>query len=126
MRHWFSFRLVNWIGLLGSVLLIIGFFLPVRFVAITFLHQPTSYSTDSFGSMLGSTIIGGTLLLLAILIPLLSFLAGLLGTVKRVMLILSLLFAILGFLGFLIVSMFLLSFSRWGGRVTETHTSGPG
>lgn len=126
MPHWFFFRLVNWIGLLGSVLLIIGFFLPVRFVAITFLHQPPSYSADSFGSMLGNSVIGGTLLLLAILIPLLTFLAGLLGTVKRVILVLSLTFAILGFLGFLIVSMFLLSFSRWGGRVTEIHTSGPG
>src|SRR5581483_4121864 len=98
MPHWFSFRLVSLIGLLGSVLLIIGFFLPVRFVAVTFLHQPPSYSADSFGSMFGNSVTSGTLLLFAILIPLLTFLAGFLGTVKRVILILSLTVAILGFL----------------------------
>ena len=126
MPHWVFFRLVSFIGLLGSVLLIIGFFLPVRFVTVTFLHQPPSSSADSFGSMLGTSGTGDTLLLLTILIPLLTFLAGFLGIMKRAILTLSLTFALLGFLGFLIASMFLLSLSRWGGRVTEIHTSGPG
>ena len=64
--------------------------------------------------------------LLALLVLLLTSLATLLGKLKRVLLILNLVFGILGFLEFLIFSALLLSFSRWGGRVTEIHTSGPG
>jgi hypothetical protein len=126
MLHVFFFRLMSLIGLLGSVLLMIGFFLPVRFVTVTFLYQPPSYSVDSFGSILAHSVIGGTMLLLTILIPLLTFLVGLLDTVRRAILTLSVTFTILGFLGFLVVSRLLLSFSTWGGRVTEIHTSGPG
>jgi len=132
-----SLRLASLIGLLGSALVIIGFFLPSRFVTVAFPPNPTSYSADSFWSMLSNTITGGTIrnlssemaigsFLLTILIPLLPSLAGFLGKGKRVILIFSLGFAILGFLEFLIFSALLLSFSTWGGRVTEIHTSGPG
>ncbi|WP_201394442.1 hypothetical protein [Ktedonobacter sp. SOSP1-85] len=137
MPHLSSLRLVSLIGLLGSALVIIGFFLPTRFVTVAFPPLPASSSADSYWSMLGDTVTGGTIhelslemeigsFLLAILIPLLTSLAGLLGTGKRNILLLSLGFAILGFLEFLLFSALLLSFSRWGGRVTEIHTSGPG
>lgn len=87
--------------------------------------------------MLNNTVTGGSIALpenelgigsfvLAILIPLGISLAGLAGFGKRVLLLLSLGFAVLGFLEFLLFSALLLSFSRWGGRVTETHTAGPG
>jgi hypothetical protein len=137
MPHLSSLRLVSLIALLGSALVIIGCFLPVRFVTVTFPPNPASSSADSFWSMLGNTVTGGTIhdlslemaigsFVLTILIPLLTSLIGFLGFGKRVLLILSLAFAILGFLEFLAESALLLSFSRWGGRVIEIHTSGPG
>ncbi|WP_201388222.1 hypothetical protein [Ktedonobacter sp. SOSP1-52] len=87
--------------------------------------------------MLVNTVTGGSIFmapeqisigsfLLSILVPLLTFLAGLFGRRKRAIFILSLIFATLGLLEFLAFSLLLLSFSRWGGRVTEIHTSGPG
>ena len=101
MPHLSSLRLVSLIGLLGSVLVIIGFFLPTRFVSVAFPPHPASSSADSYWSMLDQTITSGSILdlsskmeigsfLLAILIPLLTSLAGLLGTGKRVFLFLSL------------------------------------
>ena len=132
-----SLRLVSLIGLLGSALVITGFFLPSRFVTVVFPPNPATFSADSYWSMLNNTVTGGSTLdrssamgigsfLLSILIPLLTSLAGLFGKGKRVLLLLSLGCALLGFLEFLLFSALLLSFSRWGDRVTETHTAGPG
>lgn len=132
-----SLRLASLLGLLGSTLVISGFFLPSRFVTVVFPPNPAISSADSYWSMLITTVSGGRIFdwslemeigsfLLAILIPLLTSLAGLAGFGKRVMLLLSRGFALLGFLEFLLFSALLLSFSHWGGRVTETHTAGPG
>lgn len=131
--------LAGLMGELGTALVIAGFFLPCRFVAVTFPPNPTLYSADSFWSMLVNTVtsesfrldLSGTHLaigsfLLVLLVLLLSSLATLLGKLKRVLMILNLVFAILGFLEFLIFSALLLSFSEVGLRVTEIHTSGPG
>ena len=148
MPHLSSLRLVSLIALLGSALVIIGCFLPVRFVTVAFPPNPASSSADSYWSMLGNTVTGemragGAIydlplkmeigsFLLAILIPLLTFLTGLLGKGKRVILLLSrgfaisLGFAILGFLEFFFMSIFLFSGWAGGGHMTETHTSGPG
>ena len=137
MRRLSSLRLASGIGLLGSALVIMGFFLPSRFVTVVFPPNPATFSADSYWSMLNNTVTGGSISLtenelgigsfvLSILIPLVISLAGLAGFGKRVMLLLSLGFAVLGFLEFLLFSSFLLSFSRWGGRVTEIHTAGSG
>ena len=132
-----ALRLASLLGLLGSALVIGGFFLPSRFVTVVFPPAPATYTADSYWSMLHDTLTGGSLLdwslameigsfLLAILIPLLTSLTGLLGFGKRSICLLSLGWSLLGFLEFLIFSTLLLSFSRWGGRFTETHTAGPG
>lgn len=132
-----ALRRASLLSLLGSALVIIGFFLPSRFVTVVFPPAPATYSADSYWSMLHNTVTGGNIhfvssemeigsFLLSILIPLLTSLPGLFGTGKRVICLLSLGLSILGFLEFLIVSTLLLSFSHWGGRVTEIHTAGPG
>ncbi|EFH88506.1 hypothetical protein Krac_9980 [Ktedonobacter racemifer DSM 44963] len=136
MSRLYSLRLASLIGLLGSGLVIIGFFLPARFVTVIFHLQPPLYSTDSFWSMLVNTVTGGTIhdlssemaigsFLLSILVPLLTFLTGLFGKRKRAIFILSLIFATLGLLEFLASSLLLLSFS-FPHTGTEIHTSGPG
>src|SRR5215471_2010265 len=134
-----SLRLAGLIGGLGTALVIAGFFLPCRFVTDTFPPNPPSYSADSFWSMLVNTVTSENFrldlsdnhlaigsYLFALLVLLLTSLATLLGKLKRVLVILNLVFVILGSLEFLIVSVWLLSFSRWGGRWSETHTAGPG
>lgn len=133
-----SLRLTALIGVLGTALVIAGFFLPCRFVTFTYLPNPPLYSADSFWSMLVNTVTSENFLLnqstnlgigsylLALLVLLLTSLAAVLCKPKRVLMILNLVFAILGLLEFLIVSTWLLSFSRWGGRYTEIHTAGPG
>ena len=132
-----ALRLASLLGLLGSALVISGFFLPSRFVTVVFPPAPATSSADSYWSMLHNTVTGGSIhvvpsqmeigsFLLAILIPLLTSLTGLVGFGKRVISLLSLGWSILGFLEFLIFSTLLLSFSHWGGRFTETHTAGPG
>lgn len=119
-------RLASLFGLLGSALVISGFFLPSRFVTVVFPPNPAISSADSYWSMLNSTITGGSIALpeheigigsfiLAILIPLGISLAGLAGFEKHILFLLSLLF-----------SSLLLSFSIRRGRVTETHTASPG
>jgi hypothetical protein len=137
MPHVSALRLASLLGLLGSALVISGFFLPSRFVTVVFPPAPATYAADSYWSMLHNTVTGGNIhlvssemeigsFLLAILIPLLTSLTGLVGFGKRVISLLSLGWSILGFLEFLIFSTLLLSFSHWGGRFTETHTAGPG
>ncbi len=131
-----ALRLASLIGLLGSALVIIGFFLPSRFVTIVFPPAPATSSADSSWSMLHNTVTGGNIhfvssemeigsFLLSILIPLLTSLPGLLGKGKRVICLLSLGLSILGFFEFLIFSTLLLSFG-WASHGTETHTAGPG
>jgi hypothetical protein len=137
MPHLVSLRIASLIGLLGSALVIIGFFLPVRFVTITFPPNPPTFSADSYWSMLDQTLTGGSILgpsslmgigsfLLAIIIPLWSSLNRLFGEGKRILLLLSLGAAPLGFLEFLVSAQFFLAFSHWSARVIEIHTVGPG
>jgi hypothetical protein len=131
-----ALRLASLLGLLGSVLVIGGFFLPSRFVTVVFPPAPATYSADSYWSMLHNTVTGGNIhlvswemeigsFLLAILIPLLTSLTGLLGKGKRIICLLSLGWSILGFLEFLIFSTLLLSIG-WASHATVTHTAGPG
>src|SRR5260221_2153441 len=131
-----SLRLASLIGLLGSALVIIGFFLPSRFVTVVFPPAPATSSADSSWSMLHNTVTGGNIhfvssemeigsFLLSILIPLLTSLPGLLGKGKRVICLLSLGLSILGFFELLIFSTLLLSFG-WASHGTETHTAAPG
>lgn len=144
MSYLSSLRVVRLIGLLGSALLIIGFFLPDRFDTVLSPHP--SYSIHSFAStlqvtiavMLGFATAGNTLfgllveilsgiILLALLIPLLTSLAMLLGTWKRATLPLpfSLGFAILGLLALLPLSALPLEIFPMGhGTVSITY--GPG
>ncbi len=111
-------HLVSLMGLLGSALVIVGFFLPCRITTLPTYPD----AIDSFWTMLADTVTSESFrldlsptnlaigsFLLTILIPLLTSLAGLFGKGKRVILILSLAFAILGLLEFLIESLFLFS-----------------
>lgn len=131
-----ALRLASLLGLLGSVLVISGFFLPSRFVTVVSSPAPAMYAADSYWSMLHDTVTGGNIhlvswemeigsFLLAILIPLSTSLTGLFGTGKRIICLLSLGWSILGFLEFLIFSTLLLSIG-WASHATVTHTAGPG
>ncbi|HEY7415009.1 MAG TPA: hypothetical protein VH593_07440 [Ktedonobacteraceae bacterium] len=142
MRYLSSLRTVCLLGLLGSALVIIGFFLPVRLVTATVISQfpqPPTYSADSYWSILIHTItldlsfdpywdiVSGSLLL-AIFIPLLSSLAALLGIRKRAFLFFGLGFAIFGWLEVLVVSALLILFVgfSFGGHISRHATVGPG
>ncbi len=131
-----ALRLASLLGLLGSVLVISGFFLPSRFVTVVFPPAPATYAADSYWSMLHDTVTGGNIqlvssemeigsFLLAILIPLLTSLTGLLGKGKRIICLLSLGWSILGFLESLIFSTLLLSIGC-ACHATVTNTAGPG
>ncbi len=99
MSRFLSIRFASLFGLLGSILLIIGFFMPIRFVSVPLRNQPVQYNVDSVWSMLYETITGGSglrdslltvaiiVFLLSLLMPLVIFLFGLLGKESRTFLL---------------------------------------
>jgi hypothetical protein len=137
MSRLLSIRFASLFGLLGSVLLIVGFFMPIRFVSVPLHNQPAQYSVDSVWSMLYETITGGSgfrdfpltvaiiVFLLSLLMPLVIFLFGLFGQGKPNIFACALALASTGLLEFLPFSALLLA-SPFGSHVTEIHTPGPG
>jgi hypothetical protein len=137
MPRLLSIRFASLFGLLGSILLTGGFFMPFRFVSVTFRNEPTQYSVDSLWRMLYETVTGGSglrdsclnvaiiVFLLSILLPLVIFLFGLLGKGKQNIFACCLALVSIGFLEFLPFSAFLFA-SPFGSRVAEIHTPGPG
>jgi hypothetical protein len=114
-RFYYVYLVSCLIGLLGSILVIIGFFSPFRITSLPAYPDVI----DSFWTMLADTVTGPVLnlplgigigiFLLSMLIPFLASLAGLLDVGKQVLHRSSRVFAILGLLELLIVSPFLLS-----------------
>ena len=136
MSHVSRLQLAISPALLGSVLVIIGFFLPVTMASVVFPPDPPTFYSHSYWNMLADTITGGARVdffmylaivsfLLSILVPLWISSAVVLGYGKPSWLFFSLGFTILGLLEHWFMSSLLVGFN-FRSHGIETSTAGPG